>query len=199
MKKIFEAKDALIAPIVRRLPAWVTPNHISLTRLALTLPVVWCITKGAFIAAGIFFALGMVTDLFDGALARARKQKTKIGEALDPFIDKVFFGLPFILAGSLVVPRILYAGILIVELVTLLGALFGACFIWLSRRRYARIAAARKTGQIKMALYGAATLFLFASPLLPALYAVSLAAYALGLLVAIINSVQGTIYFAREL
>ncbi len=44
----------------------------------------------------IFFALGMMPDLLDGWVARKYGQKSRVGEFLDPLVDKcLFYGVMF--------------------------------------------------------------------------------------------------------
>jgi cardiolipin synthase len=63
-----------------------------------------------FVGAIVFFLLGMMPDLLDGWVARRYKQQSRLGEFLDPFVDKLlFYGamflvfLPYIWAPALVV------------------------------------------------------------------------------------------------
>ncbi len=48
-----------------------------------------------FLALAIFF-LGALTDMIDGNVARAKRQKTKLGTFLDPIADKLFLITAFI-------------------------------------------------------------------------------------------------------
>ena len=80
------------------LPAFITPNSLTIARLAL-------IPFGAmalFINGGgdykwqiiswwIFFILGL-SDIVDGRLARSRQQVTELGKFLDPVADKAMVG-----------------------------------------------------------------------------------------------------------
>jgi len=75
----------------RLFPGWLTPNHLTFARMALSLAIVglelaqaglgWMILLG--LAAGF-------SDLFDGALARQRGETSALGAFLDPAGDKLF-------------------------------------------------------------------------------------------------------------
>ncbi len=76
---------------------WCTfPNFLSFLRLFLVIPFVYFAnqyslfyeTKTLLIVFWIIFIIG-ITDFLDGYLARCLNQKTKLGQYLDPFCDKV--------------------------------------------------------------------------------------------------------------
>ncbi|MFH1047266.1 MAG: CDP-alcohol phosphatidyltransferase family protein [Patescibacteria group bacterium] len=81
-------------PWVRRtmlltLPHWITPNGVTAFRCALTIPVVVLILNSAYGWALTVFAISMLLDFVDGALAEARAEKTESGAFLDPLADKL--------------------------------------------------------------------------------------------------------------
>lgn len=78
------------------LPDWLHPNYLTVAHILLTIPMVICITLEWFWAAGIIFALGGICDMIDGALARKRNIKTKIGAFLDPLADKIMNNSAFV-------------------------------------------------------------------------------------------------------
>jgi CDP-diacylglycerol--glycerol-3-phosphate 3-phosphatidyltransferase len=65
------------------------PNFLTILRLA-SLPIVMLLARAGFPAAacGVFVA-GMVSDCFDGYLARRLGQCTPLGLYLDPAVDKI--------------------------------------------------------------------------------------------------------------
>ena len=88
----------LILPLT---PSFITPNIISLSRLALIAPVIICLAGGRFIAALIIFIIAAALDAYDGALARYRKQYSDWGLILDPLADKLLvMGTLIILLGE---------------------------------------------------------------------------------------------------
>lgn len=90
LQKETGAFDCLIKKIVLAMPKWVKPNHITMLRLILVFVLIILFLRDCFILAFITFLIASFSDAIDGALARQRKQITKIGSALDPLIDKIF-------------------------------------------------------------------------------------------------------------
>lgn len=81
--------DRFIFFLVKLIPSWITPNHLSAARVIIFLPVAILFWRNFnFLALG-FFVFGLVLDILDGALARHRKIQSKTGEWLDPCTDKV--------------------------------------------------------------------------------------------------------------
>ena len=79
------------AVVVDLFPAWVTPNHLTLLRLVLSLGILgWELAGGDL---GPMVAMGLAaafSDLLDGALARRRRLESRLGAVLDPLGDKLF-------------------------------------------------------------------------------------------------------------
>jgi len=70
---------------------WATiSNFLSLVRLLLGPVVAWALLGHRWAGACVLFALGSVTDLLDGYLARQLHEQTIVGQYLDPIADKVF-------------------------------------------------------------------------------------------------------------
>lgn len=71
-------------------------NLLSLTRVALLLPVFWLLksgtTQGGYLAVGVMLLMAG-TDFLDGALARKLNQRTDLGRVLDPLADKICVGV----------------------------------------------------------------------------------------------------------
>ncbi len=67
-------------------------NILSLLRLVLAVPFAWVMLSGipdARIWGGILLGIGLLTDKFDGVLARKYGQISEWGRILDPLADKV--------------------------------------------------------------------------------------------------------------
>ena len=85
-----------------RIPGYVTPNFITVTRLLLVPCGVYTLFKNGgddstwqIISWFIFFFLGL-SDILDGNLARSRNSITEFGKFLDPVADKVMIGAAMI-------------------------------------------------------------------------------------------------------
>lgn len=81
--------DRLLAPIAQRIPRWIKPNHLSLARVPMLVPVALLSWRGFNAWATASFVLAVVLDLLDGPLARLRGEESKEGEWLDAYADKV--------------------------------------------------------------------------------------------------------------
>jgi CDP-diacylglycerol---glycerol-3-phosphate 3-phosphatidyltransferase len=73
-------------------------NWLSLIRLLLTLPIIVCLYYPgmAWWALGLFI-FAMLTDVFDGPLARRDPNRSALGAYLDPVADKVLITTLFII------------------------------------------------------------------------------------------------------
>ncbi|MDB5057669.1 MAG: CDP-alcohol phosphatidyltransferase [Chloroflexi bacterium] len=67
----------------------ITPNSITVTGLVFTLFVALLAGAGYLFAAGVVLALTSVTDIADGALARARNECTDYGAFFDSLLDRI--------------------------------------------------------------------------------------------------------------
>jgi len=67
------------------------PNVLSFIRLAGILVFLWCllVTRQDVVAV-VVLAVAGVTDFFDGYLARAWKQVSRLGQVLDPIADRLY-------------------------------------------------------------------------------------------------------------
>ena len=81
-------KDKVFVPLVRVLPRWLTPNHVTIFRTGILL--VWfpyAVWHPNLNQVFIFFLIYFF-DLLDGAMARLRNQTTYFGGYLDHVSDK---------------------------------------------------------------------------------------------------------------
>jgi cardiolipin synthase (CMP-forming) len=82
-----------IAFLWRSLPAHerriTLSTSITLVRIVLTPVLVLLMCGGYWVAAFWFFVFAAITDMVDGALARALDQQTFLGACLDPIADKI--------------------------------------------------------------------------------------------------------------
>ncbi|ADV61538.1 CDP-alcohol phosphatidyltransferase [Isosphaera pallida ATCC 43644] len=85
-----ESKESRTQPKSSPEPGLTSPaNLLTLSRLILGIGVVAAISFEEFaVALGLFF-LASLTDAFDGMVARARGETSKLGRQLDPLVDKL--------------------------------------------------------------------------------------------------------------
>lgn len=68
------------------------PNALSAIRIVVTPILIWLLFVGGFAGYGwalVLFVLASISDWLDGRIARRYRAKTRIGQFLDPFADKV--------------------------------------------------------------------------------------------------------------
>ncbi len=65
------------------------PNLITLSRLFLTVPIVWFLYRGDYWSALLLLAVAGLTDALDGYLVRRYGWATRLGAWLDPAADKI--------------------------------------------------------------------------------------------------------------
>ena len=83
-------------------------NALSVLRLIVALPCAYAIWRGAWHISAALFAVAVVTDFFDGIVARSRNEVTVLGGLLDHSIDALFVTVTLTaLAIMNVVPAIL--------------------------------------------------------------------------------------------
>ena len=69
---------------------WNVPNFITIIRLILIVPFVYCLFAGMQLWAVVLFLTIVLGDGIDGFLARALKQTPPLGSALDGVVDGIF-------------------------------------------------------------------------------------------------------------
>ncbi len=75
--------------LVGLLPAWITPNAVTVFRGALSIPLFFALSAGRFGLAAAIFAVAMALDAVDGAIAHVRDMNTVLGAFIDPLADKL--------------------------------------------------------------------------------------------------------------
>jgi CDP-diacylglycerol--glycerol-3-phosphate 3-phosphatidyltransferase len=65
------------------------PNLLTVSRFFLIGPILWSMSQGRLFLICVFISIAILTDLFDGYLARRLNQKSDAGKILDPIVDKV--------------------------------------------------------------------------------------------------------------
>jgi phosphatidylglycerophosphate synthase len=136
-------------------------NQVSLARAYLAAPaMVYSLVPGGFGALALVLAIGGLTDLVDGTIARRFDRPSTLGGGLDPVVDGLFLGAVAVgLAVGGTLP--LWLGLVIVARY-LVPALAGAALIAAHRRPELRHSV---TGQIStsmiIVLLGGICLFRF--------------------------------------
>lgn len=72
------------------------PNLLTLTRICLAPFLVMAILEGRYRLAFVLFVIAGLTDALDGAMARLLRQRSVLGEYLDPVADKLLLSTLFI-------------------------------------------------------------------------------------------------------
>ena len=104
---------------------WTIPNAVTLLRLLLLVPVCWLIwtgAQGSWIPV-VLLAVWASTDWVDGLLARLLDQRSKLGEWLDPFTDRLgIWGLALTLSVSGVIGWWVLGVIFVIDMVVAVSA-----------------------------------------------------------------------------
>jgi len=79
----------IIALALKVTPDWVTPNVLSVLRLAMIPLIIASMALASFKLAILLFIFAALLDTLDGTIARARGQITDLGIILDPLADKL--------------------------------------------------------------------------------------------------------------
>lgn len=144
--------------VLRLVPAWVTPNQMTILRFFLTPFVLYFLWIEHWPIAMIFFLLAALTDAMDGSLARVRRQITLWGTIADPMADKLLIGSVVVLFVAREVNPIFAAIIIFIEL------LIAAAGWWRSRR--GSYTSANNYGKLKMLFQVIGVTLLFIAKLL---------------------------------
>lgn len=78
-----------------------TPNQLTFLRLCLTPFLVLALLDGYYRTGFILFVMAGITDGLDGLLARILKQRTALGQYLDPVADKLLLSTLFLVLTHL--------------------------------------------------------------------------------------------------
>lgn len=106
------------------------PNALTVFRLVLILPFLWCLYFQAYRYAFYLYILAGLTDAFDGWLARYFNWQSSFGSFTDPMADKLLVASSFIslaLIGSL--PWWLVILVFLRDLTISMGVIYWFCLI----------------------------------------------------------------------
>ena len=91
-----EAADLNLSGITPVNPLLAAPNLLTMVRIALTPFLVITVLEHRFALAFGLFLVAAITDAMDGTLARILRQRTRLGQYLDPIADKVMLSSLFL-------------------------------------------------------------------------------------------------------
>ena len=72
------------------------PNLLTIGRICLAPFLVSAVLEGKFLLGFVLFVVAGITDALDGTLARILKQRTVLGQYLDPVADKLLISTLFL-------------------------------------------------------------------------------------------------------
>lgn len=84
------------SPTTRRNPLSTAPNLLTVIRICLAPFLVAAILENRFAVAFTLFVIAGLTDALDGVLARVLKQRTTLGQYMDPIADKLLLSTLFV-------------------------------------------------------------------------------------------------------
>jgi CDP-diacylglycerol--glycerol-3-phosphate 3-phosphatidyltransferase len=90
--KIYFHDKIMAKTVLRLIPRWIKPNHVTVLRFILTPVVVVLMMNEKFYIGLYAFLFVAFTDAIDGSMARTRNQITDWGKIYDPVADKILIG-----------------------------------------------------------------------------------------------------------
>lgn len=96
--------DYILWPLVKVMPNFIKPNHITGLRFLLTPIVLYLLFFENYKLGVPLFFFTAFTDALDGAMARIRNQITEWGIFFDPVADKILIGGVIVLIGVRFLP-----------------------------------------------------------------------------------------------
>lgn len=141
--EITRTDKLLAATLLKLIPAWVTPNHMTVFRM-LTVPfLLLFLVNGNYGIAIPLFIISAFSDALDGARARTENQITEWGKLYDPVADKILIGsVTAVVVSSFISPATAFI-IIGLEVLIVTMALY--------HKAYAGIEIeAKRAGKIKM-------------------------------------------------
>lgn len=158
LQKVKATDKLLAATVLKFVPHWVTPNHLTVFRFCAVPVLFWLLWEEKYVWGLVLFAVTVVTDALDGALARTRNQHTEWGESYDPLADKLLI----ITTCAVLMTRFL--NLYVFFAVTFIELLIIANGVFLKIFKGKPIEGAHTSGKIKMFFQsvGTAGLFVYA-------------------------------------
>lgn len=182
--RLYPHDRLLQGTFLKLIPPWITPNHITMGRFLCVPFVISAVGVQAWGWVLALFLVAALSDVFDGSLARTRKQITMWGTVADPIADKALVGsIALVFVAKQIHPW--FACLLVVlELLIMAGA-------YSRFRRKKAYTSANIFGKVKMGLQTAGVLLLIAHQFIAIPYAIPIAIVIFGfaLVLAVISFV----------
>lgn len=141
------------------------PNLITLIRMLLVAPIVWCLLNAEYGVALVLFVVAGASDALDGFLAKTFNWTSRLGGMLDPIADKLLLTSCYIaLAWQDLIPVWLTVVVLGRDVVIFTGALLYNAII---ERLEAAPSVISKINTLSQLLLVMAVLFNYGAQLLP--------------------------------
>jgi CDP-diacylglycerol--glycerol-3-phosphate 3-phosphatidyltransferase len=84
--------DHILKYVIPLIPKRIKPNHLTFIRLVFTPVLITWLAFEQYTISLVLFTILALTDMFDGSMARIRKQITDWGKIWDPIADKLLIG-----------------------------------------------------------------------------------------------------------
>ncbi len=127
LEKIDHYRDEVLFVFIK--PCWprrISPNQITYLRLIIGMALFALLfffgIENKFLII-FLFCVGILTDLFDGSVARGLNKVTEFGTMLDPIADRILI-IPIAVYGLLKLHKWLLLSLIIIEIIGALIALF---------------------------------------------------------------------------
>lgn len=143
-EKVFWTDRLIERTVLWAAPPLLTPNHITLFRIAATAPTIFLLATEQYAVGIPIFLVVAFTDALDGALARTRNMITEWGRMFDPVADKVLVIPVLVILIVKNLPLGLALLIIALELFVM-----GAALVWRNR---GGVISANMWGKMKMIL-----------------------------------------------
>lgn len=142
--KLFPHDRVMRYTLVPLIPRCVTPNMITVFRMALVPFVLYFLFVDRYDVGVPLFLLAALTDAIDGSVARLRHQITEWGTFMDPVADKLLVGSVVILVVMKHINPIFGVLILFVDAVIIVGGYI--------RKKQGKLVGSNVFGKTKMFL-----------------------------------------------
>jgi CDP-diacylglycerol--glycerol-3-phosphate 3-phosphatidyltransferase len=143
MTKITIFDRIFAATLLKILPSWVTPNHLTVFRF-LTIPfLIFFLINNDYLIGIPLFIISALSDALDGAMARTQDKITEWGKMFDPLADKLLIGTVAAIEISKYMNPLYAFIIILLEMFISLMALY-------RKKNYGATIEAHLVGKIKM-------------------------------------------------